>query len=72
MEDACARGRIPGGVLALATTGGARRVRATGFAELTPDRIRMHPGMWFDLASLTKVIFTTERILSHAVAGQID
>jgi CubicO group peptidase (beta-lactamase class C family) len=27
---------------------------------------------WFDLASLTKVIFTTPRILAHAAAGRLD
>jgi CubicO group peptidase (beta-lactamase class C family) len=32
----------------------------------------MHENTWFDLASLTKVIFTTPRILALAGAGTID
>jgi hypothetical protein len=32
----------------------------------------MHDDTWFDLASLTKVIFTTPRILALAAAGTIE
>lgn len=65
-------GRIPGGVLGLVTADGARQVRAVGHAQVVPEARAMGEGTWFDLASLTKVIFTTERILAHAGAGRIE
>jgi CubicO group peptidase (beta-lactamase class C family) len=64
--------RIPGGVLASVTTAGSRKICSTGKAEISPKSRDMHDGTWFDLASLTKVIFTTERILGHAAKGMID
>ncbi|MEM1274380.1 MAG: serine hydrolase domain-containing protein [Pseudomonadota bacterium] len=72
LKDHCENGRIPGGVLGLVEDGGRRRIAATGLAQLLPDRISMKVDTWFDLASLTKVIFTTERVLNLASAGQLD
>ena len=72
LEEACATGRIPGGVLGVVTGDGVRRVQATGLAQTVPDTVAMHSNTWFDLASLTKVIFTTEHILAHAAAMRID
>lgn len=65
-------GRIPGGVLGLATRDGRRLVCATGLAQRVPSQRPMREDTWFDLASLTKVIFTTPRILALAEAGTID
>jgi CubicO group peptidase (beta-lactamase class C family) len=64
--------RIPGGVLGLVDRDGNRAVRALGAAQLVPDRRPMDAATWFDLASLTKVLFTTPRILALAEAGRID
>jgi CubicO group peptidase (beta-lactamase class C family) len=64
--------RIPGGVLGLVEANGRRLVRAVGSAEIMPTVRPMHTSTWFDLASLTKVIFTTPRILALAEAGTID
>ena len=72
LEKAVAKGPIPGGVLGLVTATGQRWTRATGQAQTTPSTRKMHTETWFDLASLTKVIFTTERILDHAALGHID
>lgn len=72
LDEACQNSRIPGGVLGRVATDGSRQVQATGFAQLIPHQVRMHAGTWFDLASLTKVIFTTEHILAHAKTGRID
>ena len=69
---AVASGRIPGAVLGLADAGGGRAARAVGWAELEPRRRPMRLDSRFDLASLTKVIFTTPRILALAEAGTID
>jgi CubicO group peptidase (beta-lactamase class C family) len=56
-------GRIPGAVLGIVDANGQRTVQAAGFAELAPQRRPMQEDTWFDLASLTKVIFTTPRVL---------
>ena len=64
-------GRIPGGVLGIVERGG-RILRATGLAQRVPLARPMLEATWFDLASLTKVIFTTPRILALADSGAID
>ena len=64
--------RIPGGVLGIVERNGVRAVRATGWAQLVPTKRPMTEATWFDLASLTKVIFTTPRILALAESGVID
>lgn len=64
--------RIPGGVLGIVDRDGHRAVRSTGSAQLVPEQRPMGDDTWFDLASLTKVVFTTPRILALAEAGTID
>ena len=65
-------GRIPGGVLGMIDIQGNRLTRAIGLAQKVGSERPMTVGTWFDLASLTKVIFTTRRILELAAAGTID
>ncbi len=65
-------GRIPGGVLGVVDRGGNRAVRAMGQAQTVPTSRPMTEDTWFDLASLTKVLFTTERILALAEGDRID
>jgi CubicO group peptidase (beta-lactamase class C family) len=72
LAEAVASERIPGGVLGVVEADGSRAVRAIGAAQTVPDRRPMAEGTWFDLASLTKVIFTTPRILELAATGRID
>lgn len=72
VEQAIDSGRIPGAVLGMVERDGRRMLRAAGAAELTPRRREMRTDTWFDLASLTKVIFTTPRILDLAASGRID
>src|SRR5688572_5334872 len=72
LGEAVAAGRIPGGVLGIVERDGTRAVRAIGSAHLVPQKRPMTEDTWFDLASLTKVIFTTPRILALAAAGRID
>jgi CubicO group peptidase (beta-lactamase class C family) len=64
--------RIPGGVLGVVDADGNRAIRSIGSAQLIPMQRPMTDGTWFDLASLTKVIFTTPRILAAAEAGRLD
>jgi CubicO group peptidase (beta-lactamase class C family) len=64
--------RIPGGVLGVIDRDGNRALRVIGAAQSVPDQRPMTETTWFDLASLTKVLFTTERILALAAADTID
>ena len=64
--------RIPGGVLGVVDRAGNRAIRSIGSAQLVPTVRPMRDDTWFDLASLTKVIFTTPRILRAAESGAID
>lgn len=72
LREAVEQKRIPGGVLGLVDSDGRRVLRAIGNAQLVPRTRPMTEATWFDLASLTKVIFTTPRILALAEIGTID
>tara|TARA_B100000378_G_scaffold116709_1_gene93556 strand:+ start:60 stop:1064 length:1005 start_codon:yes stop_codon:yes gene_type:complete len=72
LEQSVSAGRIPGGVLGLVDSKGNRLTRAVGRAAIVPEERRMNTDTWFDLASLTKVIFTTSRILALGETGEID
>ncbi|WP_322097676.1 serine hydrolase domain-containing protein [Pelagibius sp. Alg239-R121] len=65
-------GSMSGGVLGFILQDGSRITRATGHAQLVPEPRPMTEDIWFDLASVSNVIFATERILSHARNGRID
>ena len=62
--------RIPGAVLGLLEDG-RTTLRATGHAVIEPERVAMREGTVFDLASLTKVVFTTTAILRLVEQGRI-
>ncbi|MFC1460732.1 serine hydrolase domain-containing protein [Microvirga arabica] len=64
-------GNIPGAVLGLVTADGERSVRWAGYAQIEPVRENVSRATWFDLASLTKVIFTTTRILQLVEEGRV-
>jgi len=66
-----AHGNIPGAVLGLVTADGQRAVRWMGLAQIEPHREPLSRETWFDLASLTKVIFTTTAIMKLVEAGRI-
>ena len=73
MREQVASGRIPGGVLGVVTRERrARGAASIGAAQIDPDQRPMTRETIFDLASLTKVIFTTPRILALAREGRID
>lgn len=70
VAEAIAAGRIPGAVLGVYCQG-ERSVLFGGFAQRVPGEVAMRADTWFDLASLTKVIFTTTAILKLVEAGRI-
>jgi CubicO group peptidase (beta-lactamase class C family) len=63
--------RIPGAALGVVTAHGDRAMQVFGQAWREPDLAPMRPEMWFDLASLTKVLFTTPTILHLVSQGHI-
>ncbi len=63
--------QIPGAALGVVTTAGDRAVEVFGLAQREPDTAPMHRATWFDLASLTKVLFTTPTILHLVSQGRI-
>jgi CubicO group peptidase (beta-lactamase class C family) len=63
--------RIPGAVLGIVAAGGDRAVAAFGAAQREPVPAPMRRDTWFDLASLTKVLFTTPAILRLVAQGRI-
>ena len=70
VQDAIANGPIPGAVLGLLEDG-RMTVRAMGHAAVAPALVAMGEATMFDLASLTKVIFTTTAILRLVEQGRI-
>jgi CubicO group peptidase (beta-lactamase class C family) len=56
-------GLIPGAALGVVTATGDRAVGVFGLAQREPEAVPLHRGTWFDLASLTKVLFTTPTVL---------
>jgi CubicO group peptidase (beta-lactamase class C family) len=63
--------RIPGAVLGVVTRAGERATAAFGLAQREPDPVPMRPDTCFDLASLTKVLFTTPAILHLAAERRL-
>jgi CubicO group peptidase (beta-lactamase class C family) len=56
-------GPIPGAALGVVTAAGDRAVEVFGLAQREPVSAPLHRVTWFDLASLTKVLFTTPTVL---------
>lgn len=69
---AIAAGQIPGAVLGVLDSSGTVTVQAAGLAQKIPVEREMTAATLFDLASLTKVLFTTPLILEQVAAGRID
>ncbi|WP_342359136.1 serine hydrolase [Terrarubrum flagellatum] len=71
VADILAAKRIPGAVLGVVNAAGERAIKLDGAAQLDPEFAAMTRATVFDLASLTKVIFTTTRILRLVEQGRI-
>ncbi|HEU0099390.1 MAG TPA: serine hydrolase domain-containing protein [Allosphingosinicella sp.] len=69
---AVAEGRIPGAALGIVAADGRRAVKLAGMAALLPEPEPLTEAHWFDLASLTKVIATTDMVLRLAADGRLD
>ncbi len=64
-------GAIPGAALGIVTRDGGRAVSVLGQAQREPAVVPLQRQTWFDLASLTKVLFTTPAILNLVAQGRI-
>jgi CubicO group peptidase (beta-lactamase class C family) len=62
---------ISGAALGVVTVTGDRAVAAFGLAQREPERSPMRRSTWFDLASLTKVLFTTPTIMHLVAQGRV-
>lgn len=65
------RAAIPGAALGVVTLTGDRAVHVAGLAQREPHPEPVKLDTWFDLASLTKVLFTTPAILRLVAQGSI-
>lgn len=72
VREAVSSGKIPGAALGLVTASGKRAVLWEGLAQREPASLPLTRDLFFDLASLTKVIFTTTEIMRLLEAGRLD
>lgn len=69
---AIAEGRIAGAALGIVRADGRRWQTHAGLAQRIPEPEALTADHWFDLASVSKVIFTTTVILRLADEGKLD
>lgn len=69
---AIAEGRLPGAALGVVRADGPRWTIHAGLAQREPEPEPLTGEHWFDLASVSKVIFTTTAILQLADRGILD
>ena len=69
VAEAIKQSKIPGAVLGIVNKENHCAFLHGGQAQIVPNERAMQFNTWFDLASLTKVLFTTPRILMHQLNG---
>ncbi len=72
LRAAIEAGRIPGGVLGVVDASDRRALHHAGRAQCAPESLPMRADTVFDLASLTKPVFTTTALLAQVAAGRIS
>ncbi|HYD98301.1 MAG TPA: serine hydrolase domain-containing protein [Alphaproteobacteria bacterium] len=72
LREAVEAGRIPGGALGVQTADGRVETAVFGLAQKVPTERPADARTVWDLASLTKVLFTTRAVLALAEAGRLD
>ena len=63
---------LSGAALGVVNSAGERATLVLGHAQLTPEAHPLTPEHWFDLASLTKPLFTAREVLRATERGQLD
>ncbi|GEM89795.1 serine hydrolase domain-containing protein [Oceanithermus desulfurans] len=72
LEAALAEGGVPGAALGVVSAAGGRAALHLGAAMREPETRPLAPDAWFDLASLTKVLFTLPEVLRLVEEGRLD
>ncbi|CAM3524084.1 serine hydrolase domain-containing protein [Deinococcus frigens] len=72
VEQAVNDGLFPGAAVGMVTADGTLYQAAFGASQREPTIIPLHHHMYFDLASLTKVLFTVREILLLVEEGKVD
>ena len=72
LAEAVEGGLLPGAVLGAVTADGRREVAAVGRLALLPAPEPARKDAYYDLASLTKVLFTLREVLRAAEEGLLD
>ncbi|CAM4109360.1 serine hydrolase domain-containing protein [Deinococcus marmoris] len=72
LEAAVRVGGLPGAALGVVDAGGERDTLILGHAQIQPENIALKEDAVFDLASLTKPLFTARTILRAAEQGRLD
>ncbi|WP_104992150.1 serine hydrolase [Deinococcus sp. NW-56] len=63
---------LPGAALGVVDAAGERATLALGHAALEPEPVPLDEEFWWDLASLTKPLFTAREVLRGVEAGVLD
>lgn len=72
VEEAVARGMVPGAALGVVHADGRREILHLGWAQRVPEPVPLEEGFYFDLASLTKPLFTLREVLRAVEEGLLD
>ena len=72
LEAALARGLVPGAAFGVVFADGRREAFHLGLAQREPEEVPLEEGFFFDLASLTKVLFTLKEVLKAVEEGLLD
>lgn len=72
MEEAVAKGMVPGAALGVVHADGRRETLHLGWAQRVPEPVPLEEGFYFDLASLTKPLFTLREVLRAVEEGLLD
>lgn len=72
LAEAVERRGLCGAALGVVTADGGRDTLILGEAAREPERVPLEEDFWWDLASLTKPIFTAREVLRAAEEGRLD
>lgn len=72
LETAVQTGGLPGAALGVVNAAGERSTLTLGHAQLQPRQVPLEQDGLFDLASLTKPLFTARQVLRAAEQGRLD
>ncbi|ADR35872.1 beta-lactamase [Oceanithermus profundus DSM 14977] len=72
LEAALAKGGVPGAALGVVSASGDRAAVHLGRAQIEPEPRPLEADAWFDLASLTKVLFTLPEVMKLVEEGRLD